>query len=91
MKLRLFATEGETEGTAKESVIPSVPVGCELHLETAVINLLDELSRKKLPHRERLHRSFLDLKNELGRIPTYLELHLYGRSNSWEYRNEFGS
>ncbi|WP_240420481.1 DEAD/DEAH box helicase family protein [Paenibacillus periandrae] len=91
VKLRLFASEGEAKGTAKEPVIPSVPVGCELHLETAVINLLDELSRKKLPHRERLHRSFLDLKNELGRIPTYLELHLYGRSNSWEYRNEFGS
>ncbi|WP_116188353.1 DEAD/DEAH box helicase family protein [Paenibacillus taihuensis] len=91
VKLRLFASEGEAKWTAKESVIPSVPVGCELHLETAVINLLDELSRKKLPHRERLHRSFLDLKNELGRIPTYLELHLYGRSNSWEYRNEFGS
>ncbi|MUG70586.1 DNA helicase [Paenibacillus validus] len=91
VKLRLFASEGEAKGTAKESVIPSVPVGCELNLETAVINLLDELSRKKLPHRERLHRSFLDLQNELGRIPTYLELHLYGRSNSWEYRNEFGS
>jgi DNA or RNA helicases of superfamily II len=91
VKLRLFANDGEVKGTAKEAVIPSVPDGCELHLETAVINLLEELSRKKLPHRERLHRSFLDLKNELGRIPTYLELHLYGSSNSWEYRNEFGS
>lgn len=91
VKLRLFATDASVKGTAKEAVIPSVPVGCELQLETAVINLLDELSRKKLPHRERLHRSFLDLKNELGRIPTYLELHLYGHSNSWEYKNEFGS
>lgn len=91
VKLRLFANDGETKGIAKKSAIPSVPDGCELHLETAVINLLEELSRKKLPHRERLHRSFLNLKNELGRIPTYLELHLYGRSNSWEYRNEFGS
>ncbi|MFC5471315.1 DEAD/DEAH box helicase family protein [Cohnella suwonensis] len=91
VKLRLFANDGDAKGTAKESVIPSVPVGCELHLETAVINLLDELSKKKLPHRERLHRSFLDLKNELGRIPSYLELHLFGNSNSWEYRNEFGS
>jgi superfamily II DNA or RNA helicase/HKD family nuclease len=91
VKLRLFSSEGEAKGTAKESVIPSVPAGCELHLETAVINLLDELSRKKMPHRERLHRSFLDLKNELGRIPSYLELHLHGSSNSWEYKNEFGS
>ncbi|WP_422659860.1 DEAD/DEAH box helicase family protein [Paenibacillus sp. EC2-1] len=91
VKLRLFAKDGEVKRTAKDTIIPSVPEGCELHLETSVINLLDELSRKRLPHRERLHRSFLDLKNELGRIPTYLELHLYGKSNSWEYRNEFGS
>lgn len=91
VKLRLFANDGEVKRTAKDTIIPSVPEGCELHLETSVINLLDELSRKRLPHRERLHRSFLDLKNELGRIPTYLELHLYGKSNSWEYRNEFGS
>lgn len=75
----------------RRNQLPTVPVGCELHLKTADINLLDELSHKKLPHPERLHRSFLDLKNELGRIPTYLELHLYGKSNSWEYRNEFGS
>lgn len=91
VKLRLFSSEGEAKGTAKEAVFPSVPAGCELHLEAAVINLLDELSRKKMPHRERLHRSFLDLKNELGRIPSYLELHLHGSSNSWEYKNEFGS
>lgn len=93
IKLSLFAHDKETEtkGRVKETLVPSVPEGCEIHLETAVINLLDELSRKKLPHRDRLHRSFLDLKNEFGRIPSYLELHLYGNSNSWEYRNEFGS
>ncbi len=91
VKLRLFNNEAEVKGKSQESVIPSVPTGCQLHLDTAVINLLNELSRKKLPHRERLYRSFLDLKNEIGRIPSYLELHLYGQSNSWEYRNEFGS
>src|SRR5690606_12179652 len=71
VKLRLFAADGEARGTAKEAFISSVPDGCELHLETTVINLLNELNRKKLPHRERLHSSFLDLLNELGRIPTY--------------------
>ncbi|WP_042200848.1 DEAD/DEAH box helicase family protein [Paenibacillus camerounensis] len=91
VKLRLFANDGEAKGTAKEAAIPSIPDGCQLHLETEVVNLLDELGRKRLPHRERLHRSFLDLKHELGRIRTYMELHLYGRANSWEYRNEFGS
>ncbi|SDT09931.1 Superfamily II DNA or RNA helicase [Paenibacillaceae bacterium GAS479] len=91
VKLRLFATEGDAKTKSRNSVIPTVPAHCELHLETAVVDLLDELSRKKLPHRDRLHSSFLDLKHELGRIPTYLELHLHGSSNSWEYRNEFGT
>ncbi|MGF7048396.1 hypothetical protein J2T13_002904 [Paenibacillus sp. DS2015] len=31
------------------------------------------------------------MKQELGRIPTYLELHLHGNSGSQQYRNEFGS
>jgi len=92
VKLRLFAEdEGQGKGNKKETVIPSVPAGCEIQLETGVINLLDELSRKRLPHRDQLLRSYLDLKGELGRIPTYLELHLQGRANSIEYRNEFGS
>jgi superfamily II DNA or RNA helicase/HKD family nuclease len=92
VKLRLFAEdEGQGKGSKKEAVIPSVPVGCEISLETQVINLLDEISRKRLPHRNQLLRSFMDLKSELGRIPTYLELHLHGRANSIEYRNEFGS
>ncbi|THF84443.1 DEAD/DEAH box helicase family protein [Cohnella fermenti] len=91
VKLQLFASAKDAEGKAAAALTPIVPAGCEFHLETAVINLLDELRHKRMPHRERLHRSFLDLKNELGRIPAYLELHLYGRSNSLEYRNEFGS
>lgn len=92
VKLKLFSMEeGQGKGSKKEPIIPSVPVDCEIQLETQVINLLDEFSRKKLPHRDQLLRSFLDLKNELGRIPTYLELHLHGSSNSLEYRNEFGS
>jgi superfamily II DNA or RNA helicase len=84
VKFRLFANDQKVKGGGREAAIPAVPVGCELHLETSVINLLNELSRKKLPHRERLHRSLLDLKNELGRIPSYLELHLHGSSNSWD-------
>ncbi len=75
----------------KGTSVPTAPANCEINLETRVINLLDELSRKRLPHRDQLLRSFLELKHELGRIPTYLELHLNGSTNSIEYRNEFGS
>ena len=55
------------------------------------MNLLQELSRKRMPRREKLHQDFLDIKRELGRIPTYLELHLMGQSKSIGYRSEFGS
>jgi len=93
VKLRLFTDRrGEGERYEKtENLIAAIPDNCSIRLETEVVNLLDELGRKKLPHRERLLQAFMDLKNELGRIPTYLELHLQGRANSWEYRNEFGS
>lgn len=91
VKLQLFSDSEAEDSVRNKEFVPAVPEHCEIHLETAVINILDELSRKKLPHRDRLLRSFLDSKQELGRIPTYLELHLYGSANSWEYRNEFGS
>jgi superfamily II DNA or RNA helicase/HKD family nuclease len=91
VKLRLFSMDSDNKSGKKETVIPSVPYNCEISLQTEVINLLDEFSRKKLPHRDRLLRSFIDLRNELGRLPTYLELHLQGAANSWEVRGEFGS
>ncbi|WJH36919.1 DEAD/DEAH box helicase family protein [Paenibacillus sp. CC-CFT747] len=92
IKLGLFSVNPEeSKGSRSQPFAASVPEGCELNLGTGVINLLDELSRKRMPHRDQLLRSFLDLKSELGRIPSYLELHLHGRSGSGEYRGEFGS
>jgi superfamily II DNA or RNA helicase/HKD family nuclease len=92
VKLRLFSdSDDENKERKWEGITPTVSADCEIVLDTDVVNLLDELSRKRLPHRDRLLHSFLELKQELGRLPTYLELHLLGRANSWEYRNEFGS
>jgi len=34
----------------------------------------------------RLHRAFLDLRNELGRVPTYVELHLHWREERRGHR-----
>jgi hypothetical protein len=65
-----------------DEIIPTLPLNCEFQLVVRVINLLQELTRKRLPHREKLHRDFLDLKQELEVIPTYLELHLLGNSSS---------
>ncbi|RPK24445.1 DEAD/DEAH box helicase family protein [Paenibacillus xylanexedens] len=93
VKLSLLDVRGDEEriGKTMDSAVPEVPANCGIHLETRVVNLLQELSRKRLPRREKLHQDFLDVKRELGRIPTYLELHLMGRSKSIGYRSEFGS
>ncbi|MFD3260749.1 DEAD/DEAH box helicase family protein [Paenibacillus lentus] len=92
VKLRLFEEDDVNGARSKfKEIMPSVPSGCEITLDTQVVNLLNELSRKRLPHREKLLHDFMELKRELGRIPSYLELHLFGLSPSHAYRNEFGS
>lgn len=92
VKMQLFDDSVNSDNKGKAaSIAAALPAGCDIHLDTKVIDLLAELSRKKLPRRELLLQSFMDLKNELGHVPTYLELHLYGRANSREYQSEFGS
>lgn len=91
VKLRVFDEQNDTSATGAVASATVLPSGCELKLDTKVIDLLAELSRKKLPRREHLLGAYRQLKQELGRIPTYLELHLQGRANSREYAGEFGS
>lgn len=79
---------GESDSVASAAALP---VGCLLQLDTAVINLLEELSRKRRPYRELLLQDFTALMHELNRIPTYLELHLYSKNKGQAYRNTFGS
>jgi hypothetical protein len=49
------------------------------------------MGRKKQPRREQLLTNYMDLKRELGKRPTYLELHLQGASDSSQYKQEFKS
>ncbi|MFY0545627.1 DEAD/DEAH box helicase family protein [Brevibacillus sp. H7] len=90
VKLSLFDTRIGTERKDLDWK-PVVPMNCAIELETGVINLLKEMSLKKQPRKEKLLRAFEDVKRDVGRIPSYLELHLYGRENSREYRQEFKS
>ncbi|MCA0993495.1 DEAD/DEAH box helicase family protein [Guptibacillus hwajinpoensis] len=90
IKLSLFDTSPEQSGK-KKTVEPVVPANCELNLDLKVVDLLKELKKKRQPRKEKLFNGYQDLKLELGRRPSYLELHLYGRENSREYRQEFGS
>ncbi|MCG6796282.1 DEAD/DEAH box helicase family protein [Geobacillus sp. YHL] len=92
VKLRLFDTwRDETKKKAREPIVPTVPETCELHLDIQAIHLLEEMQKKRQPRKERLLADYRELKQELGRRPTYLELHLHGRSEAAEYKQEFGS
>ncbi|WP_168123948.1 DEAD/DEAH box helicase family protein [Paenibacillus sp. HB172176] len=91
VKLRLFDEREAAPKLDKTAIVAALPDGCDIQLDTMVIDLLAEMSRKKMPRRELLLDSYRSLKNELGRRPSYLELHLQGRSNSREYASEFGS
>jgi hypothetical protein len=68
-----------------------VPDFCEVDLNVNVINLFEEMARKKQPRREKLFADYMALKRELGRRPSILELHLQGASDSPHYRQGFQS
>ncbi|WML56022.1 DEAD/DEAH box helicase family protein [Neobacillus sp. PS2-9] len=89
IKLSLFDTE-PGEGKTR-NIQPTLPEFCTINLDVNVIDLLQEMSRKRQPRREKLLNDYLELKKELGRRPTYLELHLKGRSDSPQYKQEFQS
>lgn len=89
IKLGLFDTDPERKKSkTNEPVIPEL---CELNLDVQVINLLSELTRKRQPRKEKLLDDYRALKLELGRRPSYLELHLHGASDSVQYKQEFHS
>lgn len=90
IKLSLFDTSPSPK-KSRDDIIPAVPANCEIHFDLKVIHLLKELARKSQPRKEKLRHAFEAVKRELGRIPTYLELHLYGRENSKDYKQEFQS
>jgi superfamily II DNA or RNA helicase/HKD family nuclease len=89
VKLSLFDTE--RTGTKKGKEKPVVPENCQIELDVRVIDLLNEMKRKRQPRREKLLSDYKELKQELGHRPTYLQLHLHGRSEAAEYKQEFKS
>ncbi|KRE47408.1 DEAD/DEAH box helicase family protein [Paenibacillus sp. Soil522] len=92
IKMSLFDTEARDEAAGKrESVTPIPPAGCVIELETSVIDMFEELARKKQPRKDKLRSVYFEDKEELGRRPHYMELHLLGKASSKEYRQEFGS
>jgi superfamily II DNA or RNA helicase/HKD family nuclease len=89
IKLSLFDTN-PSEGKTR-NIQPTLPQFCEIDLDINVINLFKEMMRKRQPRKEKLLNDYLDLKRDLGRKPTYLEMHLKGASESPQYKQEFQS
>ena len=90
IKLSVFDTNPEEE-KKKKMIEPTVPQLCSFDLDVKVINLLEEMARKRHPRKQKLYDDYMALKQELGRRPTYLELHLKGGSESSIYKQEFKS
>lgn len=91
IKLSIFDTNQNENKPERRKFVPIVPNSCSIELDLDVINLLEEMARKKQPRKEMLRDDYFSLKQKLGRRPSYLELHLMGRSESVIYKQEFGS
>ena len=90
IKLSVFDTNPEAQ--KKKTILhPTVPQLCSFDLDIQAINLLEEMAGKKHPRRQKLYDDYVALKQELGRRPSYLELHLKGGSESVFYKQEFKS
>ncbi|MBT2582818.1 DEAD/DEAH box helicase family protein [Planococcus sp. ISL-109] len=90
LKLSVFDTQLQAKGIA-QGVQPLVPASCNFKLELEVVNLLEELRKKRAPRKEAMILAYRELKLELGRRPTYLEFHLQGKADSKTVKQEFGS
>lgn len=75
----------------KKKQLPVLPEGCEMHLDLEAKMLIDEMANKKRPRKEKLLQSYQQVKSELGRRPTYLEMHLHGSEDSRLFKQEFKS
>lgn len=89
LKLAVFDQGGE--GKESKAIQPLVPATCSFNLELQVVNLLEEMRKKRAPRKELLVMAYRELKKELGRRPSYLEYHLHAKAESKTVKQEFGS
>lgn len=89
-KLSVFTTDFDVPATLSSSAF-NLPESCEIHLDSAVIDLLAMMKRKQSPRKHAIIEAFKNLKLELGRRPSYLEFHLKAPVDSRIIKQEFGS
>ncbi|HLQ84480.1 MAG TPA: DEAD/DEAH box helicase family protein [Pseudogracilibacillus sp.] len=88
VKLSVFNSAMSTIDSVDK--LPQLPAGSMIDFEPDVIDLLKEMKRKKSPRREKLRLSYVNVKDELGRRPTYYEMHLNGAVQSKEFKQIYG-
>ena len=89
IKQSLFYLPGdEKKKTAQERVLPE---GCLVEIELEAKQLIEELAKKKMPRKDMLKASYEQVKLELGRRPSYLEMHMHGSEDSRLFKQEFKS
>ena len=94
LKLSLFHITDSIEKLSPTQQMTSLPLafpGCHIELDVHVINLLNVMRKKRQPRKERLKDAYFSLKQELGRRPTYLEMHLLSSIESREIKQEYRS
>lgn len=89
--LKLAVFDEAEKASGNKTIGPLVPARCEFNLDLQVINLLEEMRRKRAPRKEALVNAYHELKKEIGRRPRYLEFHLHANLESKTVKQEFGS
>lgn len=91
-KLLVFKPELLEKGGKK--LTPSEQIAetaCQLHFDISVIDLLAEMAKKNRNYKQQIIDVYVDLKMELGRRPSYLEMYLQSGFQDINIAREFGS
>lgn len=90
VKLQVFQSDALQMKDIGTSTI-HVPENCSFELDFHVINLLKEMRKKRAPRKEQIMMAYDLLKEQLGRRPTYIEMHLKSMIDAKSIQQEFGS
>ncbi|WAA13355.1 DEAD/DEAH box helicase family protein [Fervidibacillus halotolerans] len=91
-KLRVFKPTLKPNEPLRIRTVENIPMtDCTLNFDLEAINLLEEMVKRNRTYRQQIIDAYFNLKLELGRRPTYLEMYL--KSNVYELNlsREFGS
>ncbi len=90
LKWRVFNPE-QPIGKGVTNIADTLPMDCEIHLDTQVVDLVQHMILKYRKPKDVLLSHYYELKADLGRRPTYLEYHLQTTVDTQSVRREFGS